>query len=260
MTKPVSPSSALNEGSDSVLALPAESGAEGGSSSPTSALVSQGIERLVTRLREEGVARGHEEATRLRLEAEAEATRMVAEARAQAEQMLEEARTESERLRRTAEDAVRVAARDSLLSIKEQLSQAFTNILRADVIADLESEDGLRSLILAVAGRARESAQIADKESLSILLPEHAVDIEALRKNPETAEVGTLAWFVAKEAVQMLRKGVVLQTRSDRRAGIRVRADSRGLELALTEEDILEMLLTHLQPRFRALIEGLIRH
>jgi V/A-type H+-transporting ATPase subunit E len=221
--------------------------------------VACGVNRLVSRLREDGIEQGREEARKIIEQAEREAQEIREEARKDADAMLADAERETARLRQAAEDSVRVAVRDALLSVKEQLGQSFANMLRTEVAQELDDDQVLQDLIVAVAGEATESARIGKKEKLTIGLPDRPAALEDLRRNPESAKEGTLAWFVAKRAAKMLREGVDLQFRSDRRAGIRVRADERGVELALTDEDIADLLLTHLQPRFRALVEGLIR-
>ncbi|NCC21959.1 MAG: hypothetical protein EOM26_05800 [Alphaproteobacteria bacterium] len=221
--------------------------------------VAYGVGRLVSRLREDGIEQGRKEAHLIVEQAEREAQEILASARKQAEATIADAEQESARLRQAAEDSVRVAVRDALLSVKEQLGQSFANLLRTEITQELNGGPTLQNLIVAVAGKATEAARIGKDDKLTIGLPSQPVTLEQLRKNTEKAEEGTLAYFVAEKAAKMLRDGVDLQLRPDRRAGIRVRADQRGLELALTDEDIADLLLAHLQPRFRALVEGLIR-
>jgi V/A-type H+-transporting ATPase subunit E len=223
--------------------------------------VAYGVTKLVARLREEGVEEGRREAAEIREAAKREADEILNAARAEAEALRSAAKADAEKLQQSAEDALRVAGRDALLSIKEQLTQAFSNLVREDVAGTLDDDGALQQLVLAVAGQASASAGMSDKssEKLTVRLPARAATLDELRKTPEATKEGTLAHFVAKKAAGMLRDGVTLQLRGDRRPGIRVRSDERGLELALTDEEISDLLLAHIQPRFRALVEGLIR-
>ena len=57
----------------------------------------------------------------------------------------------------------------------------------------------------------------------------------------------------------MLRDGLELGTREDTSAGIRIQLLDENVEIELTDEAIAELLLRHLVPRFRAIMEGIIQ-
>jgi V/A-type H+-transporting ATPase subunit E len=57
----------------------------------------------------------------------------------------------------------------------------------------------------------------------------------------------------------MLREGVTFAVGEAEQRGIRVRLVGQDLEVELTDETVARLLLTHLQPRFRALVEGIVR-
>jgi V/A-type H+-transporting ATPase subunit E len=56
----------------------------------------------------------------------------------------------------------------------------------------------------------------------------------------------------------MLRKGVTFTRSRDESEGIRVVLSDDGVTLDLTDHAIAEVILRHLQPRFRALLEGVV--
>ena len=59
----------------------------------------------------------------------------------------------------------------------------------------------------------------------------------------------------------MLKSGIDLKINTEDKGevGIKVRIVGEDIEMDLTEEAISELLMKHLQPRFRALLEGLLQ-
>jgi V/A-type H+-transporting ATPase subunit E len=57
----------------------------------------------------------------------------------------------------------------------------------------------------------------------------------------------------------MLIEGVNFKTSNDIKGGMSVKMEDRDLILDFTEQAVASMLLEHLQPRFRAILEGVVR-
>ena len=74
--------------------------------------VATGVEALIARLRDEGVASGRAQAEQIVSEAQSQAESIVKQAQAEADQILAQARTEAENLERAGNQALEVAARD----------------------------------------------------------------------------------------------------------------------------------------------------
>ncbi len=218
-----------------------------------------GVEALIERLRQDGVAAGRSEAERLVADAQVEARRILEEAEAEADRRIEAARKEGESLRRAGEDALRAAARDTVLDLKERLSQRFAEEVAKTVSGALIDEGLLEKLILAVAGRAREEGQVDKSAEVEVVLPRSAVGLDDLRRKPEELRKGTLTHFVAALAAEMLREGVSFGRADDDAHGIRLALLDRGVSIDLTDRAVAEALMVHLQPRFRALLEGVVK-
>jgi V/A-type H+-transporting ATPase subunit E len=52
---------------------------------------------------------------------------------------------------------------------------------------------------------------------------------------------------------------VALEVTPETRPGIRIRLVDRDVEIDLTDASVAALLLQHLQPRFRAFLEGMVR-
>lgn len=224
---------------------------------PQEAPASSGIEELIEKLRQQGVDRGRVEAEQLLRDAEAEASLLLEQAQQQAEQIVAEARREAARNRQAGEDALRMAARDLQLEVKESLARSFSDQVERLVQQQMEDKDFVRRMVLELVGQAREQAELDQAEALEVLLPDHIIGLDELRRNASEYRQGQLSQFVQSLSADLLREGVSFGTHNGR--GLRVRLVGSEVEVDLSEGAVASLLLRHLQPRFRALLEGVIR-
>lgn len=218
-----------------------------------------GLEALIGRLREEGVASGQAEAERLVADAQTRAHRLLEKAEAESKAQIEAARRESESLRRAGEEALRVAARDAVLDLKDRLEHRFAAEVLQTVSQATRDPALLERMILEVVGRVRAEGGVDRVAQVQVILPREAVGLDELRRHPEELREGTLAHFVASITGEMLREGVSFLRSEDGEAGIRLRLTDQGLSLDLSDRAVAQALLLHLQPRFRALLEGVVK-
>lgn len=219
----------------------------------------RGIETLIERLRAEGVAEGQAEAERLVAEANARARGILATAEREAAEKLAAARREIDAHRRAGEDALKAAARDTVLDLKEQLVRKFAADVGRTVTGAMREDAMLKQMILDVVGRARTEGGVDRAEAVRVVLPRSAVGLDELRRKPEELAEGSLTAFVAAAAADLLRAGVTFDRAGDEAEGLRVVLEDRGMTVDLSDAAVVEAILRHLQPRFRALMEGLVR-
>jgi V/A-type H+-transporting ATPase subunit E len=218
--------------------------------------VSSGVQELIDRLREDGVAEGRAQAEKIVADAESRARWIVQQAEQEADILRDKARADAEHTRKSLREALAVAVRDAILSLKSTLTARFADEVRQAVGAEMQQREMLQRLILEVAGRVRE--QITDSEPVTVLLPRDAVGLEELRRDPKAlgqSPLTELAGFISKD---MLREGVSFVEAEDERPGIRLSLRDDGIQMQLTDQAVTDLLLAHLQPRFRALVEGIV--
>jgi len=219
--------------------------------------IASGVEALIKRLREEGVSKGQTRAQEIISEAEARAQWIVSQAREEAERIVERAHAEQARSQNAAREAMRVAARDALLSVQSDLTQQFARRVVRLVSDTLSSEEMLQKMILEVVGRTRR--EIDEREAAEVILPSHVVAVDELRRDASELRDGSLSHFVLAQATEMVREGVTFGVAEDDQKGLRIGIRDGEVTLDLTERAVAELLLAHLQPRFRALLEGIVR-
>jgi V/A-type H+-transporting ATPase subunit E len=218
---------------------------------------SSGVQALIDRLRAEGVEAGRAEADRLVAEARGRAQQIQAEAREEAEAIRAKARDDAAAEKRAADQAMQLAARDTVLALKQDMALRFTQEVKRLVGLEMKDHDFLRRLILEVAGRAREG--LPEAAPMRAILPREAIGVEELRAKPEEAREGTLAHHVLGLSREMLRHGVELSIDGEQAAGLRLQLTDHDMQIDLTDEAVAALLLRHLLPRFRALLEGIVR-
>ncbi|NER81682.1 MAG: hypothetical protein F6K42_19400 [Leptolyngbya sp. SIO1D8] len=225
--------------------------------SDTPVEVASGVEALITRLRDEGIASGRAQAEQMVNEAASQAESIVRQAHEEAEQIRTQAIQAAENFERAGRQALEVAARDAMLALKMELSQRFTGEVRRLVDAEVQKPELLQKLILEVAGRVRED--IGDARAVEILLPRNVVGFEELSRNPEELEQGILTHFIRLINQAPLREGITFGVAKDNQGGLRIRLVDQEVVLDISDRAIAEVLLQYLQPRFRALLEGIVK-
>ncbi|WP_372571887.1 hypothetical protein [Ruegeria jejuensis] len=217
----------------------------------------QGIDALIDRLRSEGVQAGSDEAARLTQEAQAKAARIVEAAQAEASKLQSNARDAADRYTKAGEEALNTAMRDAVLTMKSTLMAQFQQDVQRMVSETMTDPEMLRQMVLELVGRARSETGIG--EDAQVILPAEVIGPDAIRANADDIQSGQLTKFVLGLTQEMLEDGVTLFASNDLHAGIRAQAGRDGIKLDLSDEAIADVLMRHLQPRFRAVLEGVIR-
>lgn len=217
-----------------------------------------GVQALIERLKSEGVAAGRSEGEAILESARSRAEEIVADAQKKADSLLASARAEAAKEKAATEDGLKVAARDLVLNLRNELGERIQQEAGRLVGTTLGDETFLQKLILAMAANARDNASVSDTEPMEIVLPEKVVTFEELKQSPEALEPGTLTHFVIALAGEALRDGVTFST-APGFDGIKVKLTDRDVSIDLTEEAIATLLKRHLQPRLRAVMEGVLR-
>ena len=221
------------------------------------ARVSSGVEALIARLREEGVAAGRKQAQKIVEQAEARADWIVKQAKEEADQIKQAAQRRAAHYEKAGKQALDIAARDTLLALKTTLAEQFASEVGRLISTQMRKQEFLKQMILEVVRRVKED--VAIEGPLEVLLPRDVMGLEQLSRDPEQLEQGKLTHFVRLVSADMLREGVSFRVAQDIESGIRLRLVDHDVTLELTDKAVASAVLQHLQPRFRALIEGIVK-
>jgi V/A-type H+-transporting ATPase subunit E len=203
------------------------------------------------------VQNGRTQAEQIVSDAQAKAEATVKQAQEQAKQVVSKAREEADNLKRAGREALELAFRDTVLALRTQLMQRFTGEVRRLVGGEQEKQELLEKMILEIASRVRE--EVDRSQQVEVLLPRKVAGLEELSRNPEELEQGILTQFVRLTAQDMLRQGVSFGVAKDNQGGLKVRLVDREVVLDLSDRAVADAILEHLQPRFRGLLEGVVK-
>ncbi len=222
-------------------------------------IASSGVESLIERLRNEGVVSGQKKSEDLVLNAQKRAEWIVEEAELEAKAILDKARKEVNALTKAGEDALKLARRDAFLKLRDTLLGSFGDEVMRVVGKQMTDKQFTEKLILALAGIVREKASLDEHKEIVISLPRTIMGVDELRQNPEELNKGVLSHYTASIAANLLRKGVKFEVSDDIKAGLSVRLVDDAMVIDFTDEAVSALLLEHIQPRFRALLQGIVK-
>lgn len=209
-----------------------------------------GVQALISRIRDDGVQAGQSKAEEIIDQARREAARLVNDARAEAKETRRKAAEEIESDRRAALEALKMAARDARLQLEAEVTAAFAQHVKRLVAPVTHDGTFIRTLILALAGQAAE--QYPPDQELEILVSDLLAGRED--QNPELER--RIVEGVLGISGEMLREGVEIIPDSDVPGGARVRVVGENVEIDLTDDAIAALLLKHLLPRYRQILDG----
>jgi V/A-type H+-transporting ATPase subunit E len=214
--------------------------------------MASGVQELIDRIRGQGVQAARDEGERVLKEARQEAAETKAKAQADAKAMLESARAQIASEKAAGAEAIRNAARDSLLELRGEVRKAFEVHVRRLVSHEAKDTGFVRSLVLVLAGQAAEK-HLTDKDAIIFVSSaiagegETAASSEAIQKKVNHA--------VLVAAGEMLREGVQLLPDDSIKGGARVQLVGENLEIDMTDEALSRMLVKNLLPRYRAIVQ-----
>ena len=141
-----------------------------------------------------------------------------------------------------------------MLELREAVARHFKQHMKRLVSQVTKDEELVKSLILVLAGHAASDfvrdrdAEILVSAALFGEPPADPADLEKARERSRELIMGITG--------DMLREGVELIPSTEVSGGARVRAKGEDAEVDLSDEAVSELLIKHVLPRFRAIIEG----
>ncbi len=217
--------------------------------------VSAGVQQLIEKLRTQGVASGRTEADRLVTEAQDEAERIVAKARKEAATLVAKAQREADFTVKSGNEALELAGRNAVLELKGYLMEKFSKRISDAVAVEMQDQELLQKMIVEVAGRT----PLRNEKQLQAILPAKVIGVDDLSANPEELKEGSLAYFVTRQGKEMLAEGITFTVSQTLKSGVTFRLLDKNVEVELDDDAVSELLLKHLQPRFRVLLEGAVK-
>jgi len=222
-------------------------------------LTSSGVEALIERLKSQGINAGQEKAEHIVLDAQKRAEWIINEATREARLLIENAKDESEAIKRAGQDALKLAARDAYMKLRDAITASFKREVMRLVGKKFAEKKFLEKLILSLAGQTRSKTGLDKNDHVIIKLPVGIDAADELHKDTEELLESDLDHFVRELSAGLLRKGVHLELSQELTSGLLVTLVDDDITIDFTEPSVAALLLEHLQPRFHDLLEGIVK-
>lgn len=210
-----------------------------------------GVQELIDRLSQDGVAEGRRQASQIVDDAKQKADDILDAARQQANDILNQARNAAQQYQTSGEEALKLACRDAVRDLASRIHNGFRERLQELVKHELNEPKLVKRMILEITRKATEGL---GEDAGEILLSPDAIQEEEVRRQIEAGEQDALAEFVKGLIGDDLREGFTVSLGNSAQSGMTVRAVNQNIEIDLTDEAITELLAAHLLPRFRAIM------
>ena len=188
--------------------------------------MSEELQGLLNKIQAEGLEK-----------AENERARLVAEAKAQADKIRRDAEADAEASRKKADAAVKQAARDVVISLKDDLQEKLRAVVR-EAAAQAMTSEAMAGLIAKIAGQFAQNAA----SGAEVILP--------VREREEAAQklIGCLPEVLKKNTTVQLGRGFA--------AGFKIGFNDSEVFLDFSDEALADVICEFVGPKLAAVIKS----
>ncbi len=195
------------------------------------------LQELIDKIKTDGAEAADRDAAKTKADAKTEAERIIKEAREEADRIIANAKAENDRVVKSGEDALRQAARNSLIAFRESITTELDALLSAEVEKNYSKKD----LDVIIPQVVAEWAKNVEAEDITVLL--NTEDLNAVENSLLTA-------LKAK-----ISGGVTLKTDDSFEGGFRVAEKNGSAYYDFSAEAVAEMFSVYLNPKVTAILK-----
>lgn len=194
------------------------------------------LQELTDKLYIEGLSKGKQEAEEMVAKAGKEAAEIISKAKDEYSKIISKANKDAEDIRLKMEMEVKMASRQSLTALKNQIENSIVaNGFNKPVSEITDKVSFLKSLIEAAI--ASFNPKSGDSVSLSLLLPEN-------KKNE-------LDSFLKSEVISQLKGGINIVFDNKITTGFKIGPKEEGYHISFTDKDLQQLFSEYLKPKTR---------
>lgn len=198
------------------------------------------IESFVETLKAEGVDAGKKAAAEIEAQARNQAEKIVAEAKTQADAKLTAAEAEAEQIKSRMNSSLELAARDTVLALRERLSQLLTGLIRQESESQLANEETLAVVMREVIS-AYSKAEKQKSSHAEIHVPED------MHNRLVTGAIRELTRALKSQDIQVEVKASLAK------AGFEYKIEGSTVEV--TTESVTALLSDIIDPALRSVLD-----
>ena len=195
------------------------------------------LQELIEQIKKDGVDAAETQAEAIVKSAKAEAEKIISSAQAEADKIIANAKSENEKNVKSAEDAIRQAGRNLLISFRESVTRELETIVSNNVNAVYSSDVFVKLIINVIEGWAGKP----ESEDISVIL--NSGDLAKLEET-----------LLAELKAKMLG-GITLKANDNFDGGFRIAVNNGTVYYDYSAEAVTDMLANYLSPKVTALLK-----
>ena len=197
------------------------------------------LQELTDKLYNEGLSKGKLEGEEIVAKAQAQADSILAQAQSKADAIIAQARKEAEDIKLKVTSDVKMAARESIASTKQDIESLIVAKMAAEPVAKALSDvDFTKAIIKEVAGKF----SVQESADLELVLP------ESLKAELEP--------FVTGELASLLKREIKAEFSKKLSGGFTIGPKDGGWFISLTDETFGELIGAFLRPATKKILFG----
>lgn len=213
-----------------------------------------GVQELIDKLKNQGVALGEAQAQEIIKQAQNEATRILTSAKVESDQLFTQAKNKIDIEKASAHESIKMAFRDTELQLRSKFKEAFSNYLRKQISFELQDKEFIKQLVLTIA--KLKAPTIEQTATIGVQFPAKMVETEGGEMHFTEEGKKRLGHLLLGVTTEMLREGVELMPSEALKGGIRVQLLGEDIEIDLSDKALSDLLLKYLLPRYREIVSG----
>ncbi|MFP4547319.1 MAG: hypothetical protein ACLFQM_04250 [Fidelibacterota bacterium] len=191
------------------------------------------LEKLIDKIKTEGVEQAEQEAGQIIQNAKKEADQIVKGANKKADQIIEDAKTETEKLQISGKSALKQAERDAVLVTKERITDILNNVFKKEISENLKPD-----IVVELIKKMVENS--GDDQKMKALVSQQ--DIDELEK------------LLVSKAQKGLADTVEIKVDRGVSKGFRIGKKGEDVYYDFTDESIAEFLREFLNPSIKKML------
>jgi V/A-type H+-transporting ATPase subunit E len=198
------------------------------------------LQELIDKIKRDGIESASEEASRLRIQAEAEARCIIEAAHKEAEAIVAKGKADAERSEKAGIAAVEQASRNLVLAFKTEIQTLLDKIIAQEAASAYDS-----GVLKAAIPELLKSWSTKGSDALDVLLSEaHLKDLSS--------------FFNDKLAVE-LKKGVELKADRNLSSGFRIANKDGSAYYDFSAESVAELFAAYLNPKLAGILKNAVK-
>ncbi|MDD3296291.1 MAG: hypothetical protein PHU64_02915 [Candidatus Omnitrophica bacterium] len=195
------------------------------------------LDSLIDKIKKEGIDEAKKASDDILRQAGQQADQIKIQAKAEADAILAKAKTDSEKLKANAQDALRQAARDLMLSVKNELKALFDGVFKTKISGELKPE-----FMAKLITKTTENWQQDKKPAAEVIVSE--ADKKELEK------------ILSSQLKENLKKGIEIKVNKYIDKGFRIGIKGKDVYYDFTEASILEALGEFINPAIAEILNS----